>query len=64
MALARKYHILVDLLKNNYNAKIIEVKLLKTNGLATTAALNTVENKIPDVNNIVKKKQTNKQILM
>ena len=27
------------------------------NGLATTAALTAVENKIPDVNNLVKKKK-------
>ena len=43
--------------KTNYNVKIIqiEVKLLNTNGLATTAAVDTVKNKIPDLNNIVKK---------
>ena len=31
------------------------LKLLSTNGLATTDALNTVENKIPDMNNTVQK---------
>ena len=43
--------------KTNYNVKIIqiEVKLLNTNGLATTAAVDTVKNKIPDLKNIVKK---------
>ena len=33
---------------------LVLVELL--NGLATTAALTAVENKIPDVNNLVKKK--------
>ena len=43
--------------KTNYNVKIIqiEVKLLNTNGLATTAAVDTVKNKIPDLKSIVKK---------
>ena len=34
---------------------LVLVELL--NGLATTAALTAVENKIPDVNNLVKKKK-------
>ena len=56
MALVWKYHILVDLLKKQTIAIIqIEVKLLNTNGLATTAAVDTVKNKIPDLKNIVKK---------
>ena len=33
----------------------IEVKMPSITGLATTAAFNAVENKIPDVSNLVKK---------
>ena len=33
------------------------------NGLATTAALTAVENKIPDVNSLVKKKTKKQQIM-
>ena len=48
----------MDLLKKDYNAKITEIesKIPSITGLATTAALTTaVENKIPDVSNLVKK---------
>ena len=55
----RKYLILMDLLKKaDYNAKITEIesKIPSITWLATTAALTTaVENKIPDVINLVKK---------
>ena len=50
--------IAVDLLKKTYcNAKIaqIEGKILRISGLATTAALTTVESKILDVSNLVRK---------
>ena len=54
----KKYLILVDLLiKTDYNAKIVEIegKIPSIFGLATTAALNEVENKIYNVSNLVKK---------
>ena len=58
----RKYLTVMDLLKKaDYNAKITEIesKIPSITWLATTAALTTaVENKIPDVINLVKK-QTN-----
>ena len=43
--------------KKHYNAKITEIdgKIPGITGLVTTAAINIVENKIPDVNNLVKK---------
>ena len=43
--------------KTDYNAKIIEIEstIRSIRGLATTAALNAVENKIPNVSNLVKK---------
>ena len=56
---------LVDLLKKtDYNAKSTEIegKIPSISGLATNFALITVENKIPDISNLVKKKQ--QQILM
>ena len=45
--------------KTDYNAKItkIETKIPSISGLATTSALNGVENKITDVTNLVKKKR-------
>ena len=48
---------LVDLLKTHYNAKITEIEgnILSISRLATTAALNAVENKTPNVSNLVKK---------
>ena len=53
----KKCLILVDLLKKDYNAKITEIEsnILSIIGLAITATLTAVENKIPDVNNLVKK---------
>ena len=53
----KKCLILVDLLKKDYNAKITEIEsnILSIIGLAITAILTAVENKIPDVNNLVKK---------
>ena len=43
--------------KTDYSAKITEIesKIPSINGLATTAALNAAENKIPDVSNLIKK---------
>ena len=43
--------------KNILNTKIIEVKneIPSISGLATSSALTAVENKIPDVSNLVKK---------
>ena len=45
--------------KTDYNAKIteIECKIPSIWDLATTSALTVVENKIPDVSNLVKKKK-------
>ena len=50
--------------KTDYNAKIIEIenKIPHINNLATKAALNTVENKIPDTGGIVKKTDYNAKI--
>ena len=44
--------------KIDYNAKITEIesKISSITGLATTAALTAVKNKIPDVSNLVKNK--------
>ena len=41
----------------DYSATITEIesKIPSINGLATTAALNAAENKIPDVSNLIKK---------
>ena len=61
----KKILMLVDLLKKtDYNAKSTEIegKIPSISGLATNFALITVENKIPDISNLVKKKQ--QQILM
>ena len=49
----KKYLILVDLLKRLIIEK--EGKAPSVSGLATTSALTAVENKIPDVSNLVKK---------
>ena len=54
----KKFVILMDLLKKtDYNAKIneIENKIPSIFGLATTAALTALENKIPGVSDLVKK---------
>ena len=48
------------LVKNlDYNAKVseIESKIPSITGFATSAALTSVENKIPDINHLIKKKQ-------
>ena len=48
----------MDLLKKtDYNAKITEIegKIPSINGLAITAVLTAVENKIPNVSDLVKK---------
>ena len=51
MTLTRKKLIIVDLFKKNYNAKItkVESKIPIITGLAVTAALNAVENKIRNI---------------
>ena len=45
------------LTKKNYYAKINEIKgeIPSTVGVATNTALNVVDNKIPDVSNLIKK---------
>ena len=50
-------HTSVLVKKTDYNATItdIEGRVHSITGLATTVALNTVENKIPNVSNLVKK---------
>ena len=58
MTLIRKYLTLVkSLKKTDYNAKITEIegKRPSITGLATTSALNTDENKIPNTSHLVKK---------
>ena len=60
----RKYLILVGLLKKtDFNTKITEIegKILSINGLAINAALTAVENEIPDITNLIKKKQIKMQ---
>ena len=44
-------------LKTKYNADKLDLekKIPDTSGLATTSALTAVENKIPDISNLVKK---------
>ena len=51
--------------KIDYNAKITEIKskIPSTSGLATTPAYTTVEKKIPDVSNVVKKTDYDAEIL-
>ena len=59
----KKYLILGDLLiKTDYNTKLTEIesKMPSISGLVSTSPLITVENKISDVSNLVKK-QTNMQ---
>ena len=54
----KKYLILVDLLiKTDYSAKLTEIesKIPSISGLVSTFPLITVENKISDVSNLVKK---------
>ena len=65
MTLIKKYLPLVGLLiKTDYNAKITEIdgKISSITGLATTAALNVVENKMPDIRNLVKKADYNAKL--
>ena len=52
-----KIPVLANLLKEDYNAKTneIECKITSIRGLATTSALTSVENKIGNVSNLVKK---------
>ena len=58
MTLTRKYVILVDLLKTDYNVKTTEIegKIPSIFGLASTTAVNDVKNKIPNNSDLVKKK--------
>ena len=51
--------------KTDYNAKISEIKgkIPSIAGPATTGALDAVKNKIPNVNNLVKKSHYNLNIL-
>ena len=51
--------------KTNFNAKITEVegKTPNITGLATSSALTAVKNKIPNVNNLVKKTDYDAKIL-
>ena len=60
----KKFLILVNL-KTDYNAKITDIKskIPSITGLATAAALNTMENKIPDISNLVKKADYDAKIL-
>ena len=62
----KKFLILVNLLKKDYSTKIseIESKIPTISGLATNSTLNAVGNKIPDVSNLVKKKQIMTQKLV
>ena len=49
----------------DYNAKITEIegKIPIIGGLATTSGLTTVENKIPNVSNLVKKEIITQKVL-
>ena len=51
--------------KTDYHAKITEIesKILRICGLATTSALTAVENKIPNVSNLVKKQIMTQRLL-
>ena len=51
--------LVIWLKKTDFNAKISEVesKIPSISGLTTSSALTAVENKIPDVISLVKKKQ-------
>ena len=54
----KKYLILPDLLKKtDYSANIFETEseIYSISGLATITALTSVKNKIPNVNNLVRK---------
>ena len=55
---------MILLKKTDYNAKIteLEIKIPDVSGLATNTALATVENKIPNINNLVTKTDYNAKI--
>ena len=50
--------------KTDFNAKVTEIegKIPSISGLATNSELIAVENKIPDVNSLVKKKDYNTKV--
>ena len=52
--------------KTDYNATVAEIekRTPSISGLATTSAFNEIENKIPDVSSLVKKKQIQTQKLL
>ena len=56
--------LVIWLKKTDFNAKVTEIegKIPSISGLATNSALNAVENKIPDVNSLVKKTNYNTKI--
>ena len=49
---SKKFLILVDLLKTDYNAKVTEI--ISISGIATSATLTAVKNKIPNVVNLAR----------
>ena len=53
---SKKFLILVDLLKTDYNAKVTEIesKIISISGIATSATLTAVKNKIPNVVNLAR----------
>ena len=55
---------MVLLKKTNYNTKIIELgnKIPDISNLATKTLVNKVENRFPDINNLVKKTDYNTKI--
>ena len=55
----------MDLLKKDYNSKITEIKnkIRSITGLATSSALNAVENKIPDIRSLVNRTDYTAKIL-
>ena len=59
MVLATKYLILADSSKKSYNSKINDIKgkisSIPLSATTATTALATIENKIPDISNLVKK---------
>ena len=60
----KKFPMLVNLLKENYNSKISETesKIPSISGLATNSALTAVGNKITDISNLVEKTDYNAKI--
>ena len=55
---------MILLKKLDYNSKISEIenKILSISGLATASALTAVENKIPNISNLVRKTDYNTKI--